>query len=184
VATTAAQQDTLSTSTAAAPTAAAAGTTFPGLDLSALGIDVSSLTNLPDLSSLGIPSLTDASTTNTSNALAPATDLSELEKMMGIDLSSSTNNGASTSNDASPNFMDSSSLGNFNSAAGTGGFGEDTDMYGTGLGGLDLSNFDFSSLTGGGDASMRGSGGVDLSSFLTSFTSNQAADGNQENAGN
>ncbi|CBQ72150.1 conserved hypothetical protein [Sporisorium reilianum SRZ2] len=176
----AAQPDTASTSTAAAP---AAATTFPGLDLSALGIDVSSLTNLPDLSSLGIPSLTNASATDTSTALAPATDLSELEKMMGIDLSSSQNNGASTANDAgSASILDPSSLGTFSSAAGTGAFGEDTDMYGSGLAGLDLSNFDFSSLTGGGDTSMAGSGGVDLSSFLTSFTSGAGGDGNQDNA--
>ncbi|SJX62021.1 uncharacterized protein SRS1_10649 [Sporisorium reilianum f. sp. reilianum] len=176
----AAQPDTASTSTAAAP---AAATTFPGLDLSALGIDVSSLTNLPDLSSLGIPSLTNASATDPSAALAPATDLSELEKMMGIDLSSSQNNGASTANDAgSASILDPSSLGTFSSAAGTGAFGEDTDMYGSGLAGLDLSNFDFSSLTGGGDTSMAGSGGVDLSSFLTSFTSGAGAGGNQDNA--
>ncbi|TKY87326.1 hypothetical protein EX895_004003 [Sporisorium graminicola] len=186
-ATTSTKQDTISASTAAPTGPVTAAATFPGLDLSALGIDVSSLNNLPDLSSLGIPSLSNASSTDTSTALAPASDLSELEKMMGIDLSSSAataNNGASISGDgaSSNTLLDASSLGSFGSGVGTGGFGEDTDMYGSGLGGLDLSNFDFSSLAGGagGDASVGGSGGVDLSSFLTSFTSSTGEEGNQE----
>ncbi|SPO23446.1 uncharacterized protein UTRI_02125 [Ustilago trichophora] len=170
-------------------TAATAG--IPGLDLSAFGINLSSLTNLPDLSSLGIPSLTSSTFNPTTSSadpasLAPATDFAELEKMMGIDLSS-----AATSSNANPTtsasttaIPDLSSLGSFNMGTSSGGFGEDTDMFGTGNSGLDLSNFDFSSLAGGGaGADAGGNGGVDLSSFLTNFTSNNSGNGGGGTAG-
>lgn len=165
-------------------TAAAAG--IPGLDLSAFGINLSSLTNLPDLSSLGIPSLTSSTSNPTTSSadptsLAPATDFAELQKMMGIDLSSAatSSNANPTTSTSTTGIPDLSSLGNFNlGGTSSGGFGEDTDMFGTNNSGLDLSNFDFSSLTGGGGgADAGGNGGVDLSSFLTNFTSNNSGDG-------
>ncbi|KAF6767162.1 hypothetical protein PSEUBRA_002981 [Kalmanozyma brasiliensis GHG001] len=171
---------TLATTTSSNPSAPS----IPGLDLSAFGIDMSSLTNLPDLSALGIPSLANtSSSTDTSTALAPATDFSELEKMMGMDFaSSSTTNPGSNDAAAMP---DLSSLSNFNLGSGSGGFGEDNDMFGSGGSGLDLSNFDFSSLTSGGDASMGAGGGVDLSSFLTNFgsTADSGAGNDAGNAG-
>lgn len=179
--TTAAPQDPTSTSTVVAPTSGtAASAGIPGLDLSALGIDVSSLGNLSDLSSLGIPSLANStiSTAEGPNALAPATDFSELEKMMGIDLASSaaSANPPTVSIDASSSDApDLSSLGSFNLGGATGGFGEDTNMFGSSSGGLDLSNFDFSSLSAGADPGMGADGGVDLSSFLTNFTSSAGA---------
>ncbi|SPO22120.1 uncharacterized protein UTRI_02125_B [Ustilago trichophora] len=171
--------------------APAAAVGIPGLDLSAFGINLSSLTNLPDLSSLGIPSLTSAtSNSNTSSAdptsLAPARDFAKLEKMMGIDLSSATASSSAnpTTSTSTTGIPDLSSLGNFNLGSSSGGFGEDTDMFGTSNSGLDLSNFDFSSLTGGaGGADAGASGGVDLSSFLTNFTSNNSGDGGDGTAG-
>lgn len=136
--------------------------TVAGIDLSALGINLSSLNSLPDLSSLDIPAL-GASSSSDATALAPATDFSELEKMMGMGFSTTT----SSAQDASTTAPDLSSLGNFN--LGSTGFGEDTDMFGAGTGGIDLSNFDFSSLTAGTTDAAAGDAGVDLSSFLTNF---------------
>jgi sRNA-binding protein len=151
--------------------------TVAGIDLSALGINLSSLNNLADLSSLGIPAL-GGSTSGDTTALAPATDFSELEKMMGMGFPTSSAPDAST---AAP---DLSSLGNFN--LGSTGFGEDTDMFGAGTGAIDLSNFDFSSLTAGTTDAAAADAGVDLSSFLTNFNPAQldgSAAGNQEGAG-
>lgn len=168
-------------------TASAAPAGIPGLDLSAFGINLSSLTNLPDLSSLGIPSFAATTTSATdSSSLAPPTDFSELEKMMAIDTASSaTSQPASASNATAPGAQELSSLGGF-SLGSSGGFGEDNDMFGSGTGGLDLSNFDFSTLTGGlgGDgAAAGGSGGVDLSSFLTNFAPTGETEGDKDNAG-
>ncbi|KAJ1027121.1 hypothetical protein NDA18_003137 [Ustilago nuda] len=160
------QDPTPSTST---DTAAAGG--IQGLDLSAFGInlsslgnfaDLSSLGNFADLSSLGIPSLNPASSsTDTSNPLVPATDFSELEKMMGMDFSSANNTTSSATGDTNTGAQDFSSLGNYNlgSLGGNTGFGDYNDLFGAGSGGIDLSQYDFSSLGGSGDA---GAGGVDL----------------------
>ena len=168
--------DATTSTTAPEPTSSTdAAATIQGLDLSAFGINLSSLSNLPDLSSLGIPSLTNAPTSGDAPNLAPAADFSELEKMMGMGLSTSNpTSSADTTNPASA--VDLSSLGSFNLGGPGSGFGEDSDLFGgtSGGGGLDLSNFDFSSLTGGAEG---GSGGVDLSSFLTGFTSNTGGDG-------
>ncbi|CCF53057.1 hypothetical protein NDA11_007323 [Ustilago hordei] len=155
--TTTTQDPTPSTST---DTAAAGG--IQGLDLSAFGINLSSLGNFADLSSLGIPSLnTASSSTDTSNPLVPATDFSELEKMMGMDFSSANNTTSSATGDTNTGAQDFSSLGNYNlgSLGGNTGFGDDNDLFGAGSGGIDLSQYDFSSLGGSGDA---GAGGVDL----------------------
>lgn len=177
------QPDTTTASTVTtAGIAAPAG--IPGLDLSAFGIDVSSLGNMSDLSSLGIPSLTNTTTSITSTAdtssLPPATDFSELEKMMGIDLSSTSTSANPASSSAMP---DLSSLDSFNLGGGDGGFGDDNDMFGSGSGGLDLSNFDFSSLNAGGDAGMGAGGGVDLSSFLTNFASGTGDEASKDGGG-
>ncbi|SOV04821.1 uncharacterized protein UDID_02843 [Ustilago sp. UG-2017a] len=156
-ATTTTQDPTPSTST---DTAAAGG--IQGLDLSAFGINLSSLGNFADLSSLGIPSLNTAlSSTDTSNPLVPATDFSELEKMMGMDFSSANNTTSSATADTNTGAQDFSSLGNYNlgSLGGNTGFGDDNDLFGAGSGGIDLSQYDFSSRGGSGDA---GAGGVDL----------------------
>lgn len=186
-----AAHDPSAASADAVASAATAAAGIPGLDLSAFGINLSSLSNLPDLSSLGIPSLANASTSSTdASSFAPATDFSELEKMMGIGLSSTTGNSSGADNAGSAGAVDLSSLGNFNLGGGGVGFGDDADMFGGGVGGgsggLDLSNFDFSSLGGSaggiGDA---GNGGVDFSSFLTNFTSGANGEGNTDgNAAN
>ena len=68
---------------------------------------------------------------------------------------------------------------------GSGGFGGDNDIFGSGTGGLDLSNFDFSSLTGGGGDGSGANGGVDFSSFLSNLGSaanGTDGDGNKDNA--
>ncbi|KAJ1029370.1 hypothetical protein NDA13_002621 [Ustilago tritici] len=156
-ATTTTQDPTPSTST---DTAAAGG--IQGLDLSAFGINLSSLGNFADLSSLGIPSPnTASSSTDTSNPLVPATYFSELEKMMGMDFSSANNTTSSATGDTNTGAQDFSSLGNYNlgSLGGNTGFGDDNDLFGAGSAGIDLSQYDFSSLGGSGDA---GAGGVDL----------------------
>ncbi|GAC92662.1 hypothetical protein PHSY_000216 [Pseudozyma hubeiensis SY62] len=174
---------TTASTTTATGTAAPAG--IPGLDLSAFGIDMSSLGNMSDLSSLGIPSLANTTTTNTTStadasSLPPATDFSELEKMMGIDLSSTSTSADPASSSALPNL---SSLGSFGLGGGDGGFGDENDMFGSGSGGLDLSNFDFSSLNAGGDAGMGAGAGVDLSSFLTNFASGTGDEASKEGGG-
>ncbi len=152
--------------TADATTTSAAAPSIPGLDLSAFGIDMSTLGNLPDLSLLNIPGLAKCHLYRCRHILSrPRHRLFRTRKDDGHGFFLHRLHERSVFiGDARPVVARQLQHG-----VGRRRVWRGCRYVWYGDGGLDLSNFDFSGLAGGADAGMGGGGGVDLSSFLTNF---------------